>query len=108
MQENYFDPQDIEKNKGLGILISLFYFLFFLPLVMSDRKDSEYLRFRANTSLVLWIAAMVCAGISKIPFVGFVGSIASIAVGILGLVNLVYAIQGNGKKLPVIGDIKII
>lgn len=108
MNEQYFDEQDIAKNKGLGILMSLFYFLFFLPLVMEDRKDSAYLKFRANQSLVLFICGIACNIIAKIPYIGFVGSIASLLVGILGIINLVYAIQGSTKKTPIIGEIVIL
>ncbi|MBS1404351.1 MAG: hypothetical protein HPZ99_04770, partial [Oscillospiraceae bacterium] len=46
---NYnFSQEDANANKGMGILMSVFPFLFFLPLVVKKKKNSEYLKFRAN------------------------------------------------------------
>lgn len=105
---NSIDRQDIDANKGMGILISLFYFLFFLPLVIENQKSSQYLRFRANQSLLLFVAELICQIISKIPLIGFIGTLISIAIGILGIINLINACMGNTKPTPIIGAIKIL
>ena len=107
-ESNIIDQQDIDANKGMGILMSLFYFLFFLPLVIESQKSSQYLRFRANQSLVLFIAGVACQIIAKIPLIGFVGVLASLVVGVLGIINLVNACMGNTKPTPLIGTIKIL
>lgn len=106
--KNNIDQQDIDANKGMGILMSLFYFLFFLPLVIESQKSSQYLRFRANQSLVLFIAGLACQIIATIPFIRFVGVLASLVVGVLGIINLVNACMGNTKPTPLIGAIKIL
>ena len=47
---NYnFSQEDANANKGMGILMSVFPFLFFLPLVVESQKNSEYLKFRARS-----------------------------------------------------------
>ncbi len=104
----YIDDQDIQQNKGFGILISLFSILFFLPLVMEDKKGSAYLKFRANQSAVLFICSLVCGAVGAIPLIGFVGDIAALVVGILSIVNLVYAIMGSTKPTPLLGNIVIL
>ncbi len=104
-----FDPNDIEQNKGMGILISLFNILFFLPLVMESKKDSAYLKFRANQSLVLFIAGIACSIIGVIPVIGTIVSVlGSLVVGVLGLINFVYACMGSDKPTPLIGQIEIL
>ena len=105
MEEKYFSEQDVADNKGLGILMAFFCILFFLPLVMSDKKNSEYLRHRANQSLIVFICGIISGVVSFIPLIGWVISIAQL---ILWILNLVYACQGNGKQLPLVGQIKIL
>lgn len=107
MSQFYIDKQDVDRNKGLGIVISLFPVLFFLPLIMEDRKSSQYLKFRANQSLVLFATAMVCTIVGKIPLIGFIGGIAGFIVGVVSFVNFIMSCLGSTTKIPIVGDIVI-
>lgn len=101
-----FDPQDIQDNRVVSAL-AYWWILFFLPLVACPQ--SRYGRFHANQGLVLFIASILCGVLAIIPFIGFfltlIGSITCFVWQILGTVN---ALQGNGKRLPLIGEIEII
>lgn len=49
-----YTEEDIQKNKTMA---GLAYLLFFLPLVACP--ESEYGKFHANQSLLLWLVAIV-------------------------------------------------
>ncbi len=95
-----FSTDDVEKNKTMA---GLAYLLFFLPLITCP--DSQYAKFHANQSLLLWITGI--AGniiLGLIPIIGWIlmpfFSLALMVFGIMGLVN---GLNGKAKELPVIG-----
>jgi len=111
-----FDQSDVEKNRVLG---GLGYLVFFLPLLACP--DSRFGRFCANQGLLLWIAGFVVwigFGLLEwilgwIPFVGWlvyiVHSLANLAVGIIALYYMYLAMsKGDAREIPVIGNYQII
>jgi len=99
------EAADIEKNKVMGILA---YILFFIPLLAA--RDSKFALYHANQGLVLFIVAVasnVVAGF--IPFFGpllsgllSLGFLAFMVIGIIG------ASKGEMKPLPIIGGISLL
>lgn len=100
------DPADVEKNKVMGILA---YIIFFIPLLAA--KDSKFAMFHANQGLVLFLAALAVNIIgSIIPVLGWffiltLGNLLIFGFAILGIIN---AAKGEMKSLPLIGGIRII
>jgi uncharacterized membrane protein len=107
-QVNYqqADPADAEKNKLMGILA---YIIFFIPLLAA--KDSKFAMYHANQGLVLFLAALAVSILgSIIPLLGWflilpLGMLAVFIFAILGIIN---ASKGLMKPLPLIGGISII
>lgn len=120
MDEQQFDPQDVEKNKVLAIVGYIFTILFFVPLV-TEAKNSTYAKFHANQQLVLLIfgfAGGIGVGILSvvlvfIPLIGWMTSAllyAAYAIGYLVfmIMGILSASNGQTKKLPLIGGISLI
>ena len=108
-----FDQVDIAKNKTNSIL-SYIGFLVLVPLFTKDK--SPVVRFCMNQGLIIFavelIASIVVSVLSRIPAIGVIFTIVG---GLLNLVCFAAAIfcivglvNGNVKKLPIIGDIQII
>lgn len=111
-----YDENDIRTNKGMAIL-SYLGLLFLIPLFAA--KNSPFVRFHLNQGIVLFLchlAFTICYKILSLllsrilfftPF-----WIISLLVNILYVVFLVFGIvnayQGKAKKLPLIGEIKIL
>lgn len=92
--------EDVQKNKTMAILA---WFIFFLPL-LTEAKDSKFAKFHANQALladILWIIAIIGA-----PFV--IGFFIFPVAGILWLIGIISAVNGQMKRLPLIGSIDII
>ncbi|HHT89673.1 MAG: hypothetical protein QM451_09140 [Bacillota bacterium] len=100
-----FSPEDVEKNKTMA---GLAYLLFFLPLITCP--ESQYAKFHANQSLLLWITGLVGGFIlGLIPIIGWIllpfFSIACLIFGVIGLVN---GLNGVAKELPIIGKFTLL
>lgn len=102
---NYFDPQDIEKNKTMA---GLSYIIFFLPLLACP--DSKYGKFHANQALILLIAAIIGnIVLGFIPVIGWILlPVYGAAILIMGIMGLVNGFGGKAKQLPIIGKYTII
>lgn len=116
-----FDRQDVASGKGFAVLMAVFPFLFFLPLLSSTKSNSPYLRFRANQTLVFFISDVLWGIISKVldilTFIPLIGSLIVIFKIIIGaLVSLYWLVgvvcaateEAEGRKYPIIGEIQIL
>jgi uncharacterized membrane protein len=108
-----FDPQDVQKNKAMGVLAYLSW-LIIIPLLAA--KDSKFARFHCNQGLVLAIAETLCWIVVKIfggiPVIGWV---LRVAVGLLDLAFLVLAVMGivnaasgKARELPLLGSFRLL
>ena len=105
-----FDTNDIEQNKAISA-IAYIPILFLVPMLASQ---SPYAKFHANqgliltrTSIILSIASSLMGFIlSWVPIlptlISAVFSLATLALLIIGIIN---AVQGQAKKLPVVGGL---
>lgn len=112
----YFDQGDVEKNRVLG---GLGYLIFFLPLIACP--GSRFGKACANQGLLALIAYLVISVafwlldliLGWIPVIGFivwlVGRLCYLAVVILQLYHTFLAVsKGEFKPLPYIGSYEII
>lgn len=100
------EQEDAEKNKVMGILA---YIIFFIPLLAA--KESKFAMYHANQGLVLFLSAIAVniAG-SIIPIIGWfiilpLGNLAVLVLAVIGIIN---SAKGEMKPLPLIGGISII
>src|SRR5690554_2829220 len=100
------DAADVEKNKIMGILA---YIIFFIPLLAV--RDSKFAMYHANQGLVLFLAGIVVSILgSIIPLLGWflILPLGMLAVTVLAIIGIINAAKGLLKPLPVIGGISII
>jgi uncharacterized membrane protein len=101
----HFSAEDVQKNKTMA---GLAYLLFFLPLITCP--DSQYAKFHANQSLLLWITGVAGSIIlGLIPILGWLllplFTIVLLVFGVIGLIN---GLNGNAKELPIIGKYRLL
>ena len=75
--------------------------------------DRENCKFHLNQSLVLILSSLVSGVISKIlaliPILGWLAiAVINIGLFVFWLMGLVYAINGEEKEIPILGQIRIL
>ena len=108
-----YDPADIEKNKNMG---GLAYILFFLPLISCP--DSKYARFHANQGLILLILGVAAELVVRLLaslltwrlslITSLIRTVVRLAILALGIVGLLNGFSGKAKELPFIGAFRIL
>lgn len=100
--------EEIEKNKGMAIVA---WFIFFVPL-LTDAKDSKFVKFHVNQSLIFVITSFVAWTVVTLLSFLLIGllliPIVSIALIVLWIMGLMSAINGEMKRLPLIGNFNLI
>ncbi len=101
-----FTQEDIQKNKSMGIIA---YIIFFVPLLVDGAKDSPYVKFHVNQGLLLVLGYIALSIIGVIPILGWIISFVGwIALVVIHIITLIGAANGQAKKLPLVGDIRLI
>jgi uncharacterized membrane protein len=100
------DPSDVEKNKAMGIIA---YILFFIPLLAA--KESKFAMYHANQGLTLFLASVIInvAG-AIIPIIGWliIFPFGNLAILILAILGIIKAAGGKMEPLPLIGKYTLI
>ena len=98
-------PPVVENTENLKILAAIGYLgiLFLVPYLTNPK--SEFAVFHANQGLLLFIAAAIVNIAGMIPIIGWfiILPVGNILVLVLFIIGIVSALQGQMKRLPVIG-----
>ncbi len=96
--------KDVEDGKAfafLGVFLGIIGFV----VVLLAKKDNKYAMYYAKQGLVLTIAWVIVSVIFMIPFLGWViGGLGHILLLILWIIGWVYALSGEEKEIPLIGQ----
>ena len=118
--DEVFSTFDRDENRGLGLLMAIFPFLFFLTYVIGDKKYSSYCKFRANQSLIVLIvmaalnlaAALIGLALGFIPLIGKVTLIVCRIIRVISVLfylqNVWNALLCNGKRVFFVGEFDIL
>jgi len=96
--------EDVEKNKTNAVL-SYIGILILVPLLSEDAKKSPYAKFHMNQGLVITLVWIVASFVIWVPIIGWVLGIAMFVLWIIGLMG---AINGEMKRVPLLGNIELI
>lgn len=103
------DKKENIENVKVVSAVAYLGILFFVPMVTNPK--SRYAMFHANQGLLLLIAGIAVQLIGWIiPFIGWflILPIGGIFVFVLFIMGLVNALNGNTKRLPLIGGFDLI
>ena len=107
--KNWKKPvKSIEKNK-MNAVLSYIGILILVPLLSEEAKKSPYAKFHMNQGLVLLVSGIALGVISIVPVLGWlVGFVGSIALFVIWIMALIGAVNGEMKRVPILGDIELI
>ncbi|MBN1544430.1 hypothetical protein JW898_03125 [Candidatus Woesearchaeota archaeon] len=96
--------KEVEDGKifaFLGVFLTIIGFI----IVLLAKKDNKYAMYYAKQGLVLFIAYVILWIIGIIPVLGWIIAIlGSIFLLILWILGWIYALSGEEKPIPIIGQ----
>ncbi len=95
---------DVEKNKTNAVLCYLG-ILIIIPFINEEAKKSPFVKFHLNQGVVLLIGSFVVSAVVWVPIIGWAFGIAFFVIWLMGLLG---AIQGQMKRVPVVGNLTLI
>lgn len=102
------DPSDITSNKFMGICAYLG-ILILIPLLLA--KQSTFASFHVRQGInvfLLYVLSGIVSYIPLLPFDGMISGLAYIAAIIFSIIGIINAAKGKMKKLPIIGEIRLL
>lgn len=100
------EERDVEENKALAALGYLGPMVI-LPLIL--KPNSPFVRFHANQSIALLLFSVLCSVCSIVPFFGWMISAFGWGFTLVNVFRGFFgALGGEKKKLPIVGDLKIL
>jgi uncharacterized membrane protein len=92
---------DVEEGKLFAILGYIIPLVFIVPLI---QKDNHFSLFHAKQVILLVIACVAASVLTVIPFLGCLTIFLFLPILVFVIMGLVFAIQGQYKPLPLIGQ----
>ena len=93
-----------DDSKTFAFLATFLSILGFI-IALVAKKDDKYVMFYAKQSLVVFIAYIIAAVIKMLPGIGSIlGPIAYLITSVLWIFSWVYALSGEEKDTPFIGQ----
>ena len=100
--------QDIEKNK-VWALVSYLTIIGLVIAMVSEAKDSPFVKFHINQSLPIMIAALVNVVFGMVPIIGWlIAPLIGLGLLLLVIIGIINAANGEAKRLPLLGNFDLI
>jgi uncharacterized membrane protein len=104
----FADADDIASNKFMAICAYLG-ILVLIPLILG--KQSTFASFHARQGVNVFLIYVLSSIVSYIPFLpfdGMISGIAYIAAIVFSIIGILNVARGSMKRLPVIGDLRLL
>lgn len=93
-----------KPDTAMAFVATFFSIIGFLIAIFTTRKD-KYVMFYAKQSLVLFVVSAIFSIAGSLPLIGWIFSVfGGILVFVLWLVLWIYALSGEKKEVPILGE----
>jgi uncharacterized membrane protein len=96
-----YPMEDVEEGKLFAILSYIIPLVFLVPLI---QKDNHFSLFHAKQVLLLVLACVAVSVLTAVPILGCITFILFLPILVFVIMGLVFAIQGQYKPLPFLGQ----
>ena len=104
----FADEQDIASNKFMAICAYLG-ILVLIPLILG--KHSRFASFHAKQGInvfLIYVLSGIVSYIPLLPFDGIISGIAYVTAIIFSILGILNVLRGAMKRLPIIGDFRLL
>lgn len=98
MENNETQVMNVSGKEKAFAILAYVGFLWFLGMLPTNVRESEYLKNHVNNGMVLFICEMILA---CVPFVGWVVEVVAIVFMVMGIVK---AATNNKWQVPIVGE----
>lgn len=95
--------QTIKEGKTAAIISYLWWIGFIIAFIMNNAKKNSFASFHIRQSLGINLLSIAAGFVSRYVH-GTLGYIIGVAVFVFWLIGLFSSIQGEEKKVPLLGD----
>lgn len=98
-------PKNKKDDSKLLAFFATFLSIVGFALVIISKKNDKYVTFYAKQSLVIFIIYIIGFAVSMLPLMGkIISPFIYIATIVFWVFSWVYALSGETKKVPFVGD----
>jgi len=97
-------PEEIQSGKTMAILAYIF---FVIPLVVDEARKNKFAMFHTEQAIVIaiiYLIGIVLGTIGSMFCIGVIFYLIDVFAFVLWIMGLIYAIQGQVKEVPLVGQ----
>ncbi len=96
--------QSVQEGKTIAIISYITIIGTLIAFIMNQNKHNYFASFHIRQSLGIFLLFMLVNFIQRFTNLGWIDTILGIGVFILWIIGLLGAVQGEEKKVPLLGD----
>ncbi|HLC78483.1 MAG TPA: DUF4870 domain-containing protein [Candidatus Nanoarchaeia archaeon] len=94
-----------EDDTKIYAFLATFLSIVGFVIALMAKKENKYVMFYAKQSLIIFIVYVIAVAVEMLPLIGSIlGPIIYLATLVFWIFSWVYALSGNMKKVPFIGN----
>ncbi|RLD77201.1 MAG: hypothetical protein DRJ07_15070 [Bacteroidetes bacterium] len=94
----------VQEGKTIAIISYITFIGTIIAYIMNQNKKNSFASFHIRQAVGIAILGVAISILRNYMSLGIVGSILSIGVLVLSIIGIISAVQGEEKRIPLLGD----
>ncbi len=94
----------VQEGKTIAIISYITFIGTIIAYIMNQNKKNSFASFHIRQAVGIAILGVAISILRNYISLGIVGSILSIGVLVLSIIGIISAVQGEEKRIPLLGD----
>jgi len=94
----------VQEGKTIAIISYITIIGLIIAFIMNQNKKNSFASFHIRQATGIAILGVIISMLSNYLNLGFIGTILGLAVLALSIIGIISAVQGEEKKIPLLGD----
>ena len=98
--ENY----SVKEGKSMAVISYITFIGTIVAFVMNQNKRNSFASFHIRQTIGIWVVALVVNFLQRFSHFSWLDILLSLLVFVLWIIGLIGAIQGEERRVPLLGD----
>jgi len=94
----------VQEGKTIAIISYITIIGLIIAFIMNQNKKNSFASFHIRQATGIAILGVIISMLSNYLNLGFIGTILGLTVLALSIIGIISAVQGEEKKIPLLGD----